>query len=116
MSGVKSAANALEAALQDLLAIFHGEGSTPEILSSLLDRCSTLTTQLVGATAASTSEELHDAAPALRRAQRLNAIARGIVERQRDDAGNLITSTRRARRTLGADAPVSDGISCDLQA
>jgi len=116
MSSVKIAANALEAALQDLLAIFHNEGSTPQVLASLLGRCSTLTTHLVGATAASTSEELQDAAPALHRAQRLNAIARGVVERQRDTAGSLITSTRRARRTLGADAPVSDGTSCDMQA
>ena len=54
--------------------------------------------------------------PLLRRAQRLNVIARGVVERQRETAGTLITSAQRARRTLGADAPVSDGTSCDVKA
>ena len=116
MSDVKSAASALEAALQDLLAVFHEEGVTPEVLASLQGRCSKLTTHLVGVTASSTSEELQEAAPALRRAQRLNAIACGMVERQRDAAGTLITSTQRARRSLGANAPVPDGASCDIQA
>lgn len=116
MRSVKSAARNLEAALQDLLAIFNGEGSTPEVVASLHERCVLLTTQLAEATTSSTPGELEDAAPALRRAQRLNAIARGLVDRKREEAGTLITSAQRARRTLGADAPVSDGTSCDVKA
>jgi hypothetical protein len=116
MRSLQSAASALETALQDLLAIFHSERATPEVVASLQDRCALLTTQLVEATTSSTSSELDAAAPALRRAQRLNAIARGVVERQREAAGTLIASAQRARRTLGGDAPVADGTSCDVQA
>ena len=116
MKSPMSAASALEEALQDLLAVFHAERSTPEVVASLHERCDLLTTELVEATASCTSSELEDAAPALRRAQRLNVIARGLVQRQRDEAGSLITSAQRARRTLGADAPVKDGTSCDVRA
>jgi hypothetical protein len=116
MRSLKSAAGNLEAALQDLLAIFNEDGSTPEVIASLQERCVLLTTQFAEATASSTPDELEGAAPALRRAQRLNAIARGLVERKREEAGTLITSAQRARRTLGADAPVSDGTSCDVKA
>ena len=116
MSSPKRAASALEAALQDLLAVFHAERSTPEVVKSLHERCALLTTELVEATTSSTPSELEDAAPALCRAQRLNAIARGLVERQREETGSLITSAQRARRTLGADAPVKDGTSCVVRA
>jgi hypothetical protein len=116
MRSLQSAASALEAALQDLLSIFHAERSTPEVVVSLQARCVLLTTQLVEATASSTPGELEDAAPALRRAQRLNVIAREVVEQQREAAGTLITSAQRARRALGSDAPVADGTSCDVQA
>jgi len=116
MSGVMRAADALEAALKDLLGIFGEEGTTPEVVASLSGRCSDLTTRLVTATTSCTREELEDAAPALRRAQRLNVIASGVVKCQRDTAGTSIAGAQRARRTLGADAPVSDGTSCDVQA
>ena len=116
MRSPKSTACELEAALQDLLSVFHANGATPETVSSLSDRCEHLTVELVEATTACTPSELEDAAPALRRAQRLNVIARSLVERQREEAGTLITVTQRARRTLGADAPVQGGTSCDVKA
>lgn len=116
MNGLTHAATALEEALKELLAVFGDEATTPEAITSLQERCCELTTRLVAATTSSTGEELQDAAPALRRAQRLNAIARGAVKRRRDTAGTLIASVQQARRTLGADAPVSNGTSCDMQA
>jgi len=116
MNGISRAATALEEALQELLAVFSDDATTPEAVARLHERCCDLTTRLVTATTSSTSSELQDAAPALRRAQRLNAIARGVVERRRDSAGALITCAQRARRTLGAGAPVPDGTSCDMQA
>ncbi len=116
MRSPKSAASALEGALQDLLSVFHAERSTPEVVASLHERCDLLTAELVEATTSCTPSELQDAAPALRRAQRLNVIARGLVERQREETGTLITAAQRARRALGADAPVQDGTSCDVKA
>lgn len=116
MSSPKRAASELEAALQDLLSVFHADRSNPEAVESLSDRCALLTAELVDATTSCTRRELEEAGPALRRAQRLNVIARDLVETQRDEAGTLITATQRARRTLGADAPVQDGTSCDLKA
>jgi len=116
MRSLKSAASALEESLQDLLALFHAESPAPEVVASLRDRCALLTTQLVEATVSSTPGEIEGAATVLRRAQRLNVIARGAVERQRETAGTLITSTQRARRALGVDAPVKDGVSCDVKA
>ena len=116
MMSPKGKAGELETALQDLLSVFHADGSTPEVIAALSDRCALLTAELIEATTACTPGELEDAAPALRRAQRLNVIARGLVERQREEAGTLITVAQRARRTLGADAPVQDGTSCDVKA
>lgn len=116
MNDTNRAAIALEEALRELLGVFHDEATAPEAMARVHDRCSELTTRLVAATSASTPAELEDAAPALRRAQRLNAIARGIVERQRGIAGTLIAGVQRARRAIGADAPIPDGTSCDLKA
>ena len=116
MRSPKSTADELEAALQDLLSVFHADGSTAEVIDSLGDRCALLTAELIEATTACTPGELEEAGPALRRAQRLNVIARGLVESQRAEAGTLITAAQRARRTLGADAPVQDGTSCDVKA
>ena len=116
MNGLTQAATALEEALQELLAVFGADATRPEAVVSLQERCCDLTTRLVTATTSSTSEELQDAEPALRRAQRLNAIARGVVERRRDTTGTLIAGVKQARRTLGASAPVPDGTSCDVQA
>ena len=116
MNGLTHTATALEEALKELLAVFGDEATTPEAITSLQERCCELTTRLVAATTSSTGEELQDAAPALRRAQRLNAIARGVVERKRDSAGTTLASVQHARRTLGADAPVPEGTSCDVQA
>lgn len=116
MNDVNLAANALEEALKALLGIFGEESTTPEAIDRLHERCRALTTGLVTATTASSSAELQEAAPALRRAQRLNAIARALVEHQRDTAGTLIATAHQARRALGADAPVPDGTSCDVRA
>jgi len=116
MRSPKSTAGELEAALQDLLSVFHTDGSTPDVIASLSDRCALLTAELIEATTACTPGELEDAGPALRRAQRLNVIARGLVEGQRGEAGTLIAAAQRARRALGTDAPVQDGTSCDVKA
>ena len=116
MTSVRDAAIALEEALKDLLGVFGDAPGSPEILKSLSDRCAGLTTRLVTATAACTSAELEEAEPALRRAQRLNAIAHGVVERQRDGAGTQLATVQRARRDLGSNAPVPDGTSCDISA
>lgn len=116
MNSVSRAANMLEKALKELLAVFGEDSTTSAAIASLHERCCELTTDLVTVTTASTSTELQDAAPALRRAQRLNAIARGVVERKRDSAGSTLASVQHARRTLGADAPVPEGTSCDVQA
>jgi len=112
----EQAAVALEGSLRELLGVLGEDGATPEAVGQLQSRCHDLTTRLVGATTACTASELEEAAPALRRAQRLNAIARGVVERQRDAAGALIAGAQRIRRTMGTNAPVSDGSSCDVRA
>ena len=116
MNGLTQAATTLEEALQELLAIFGDDGTTPDAVTSLHERCNDLTTRLVAATTASTREEIQDAAPALRRAQRLNAIARGVVECRREATGTQIVGVQRARRTIGANAPTPDGTSCDVRA
>ena len=116
MSKAQESASALESSLRELLGVL-GEGrATAEAVSQLQTRCGDLTEALVEATVAATETELEEAKPALQRAQRLNAIARGVVERQRDATGDLIAGAQRIRRTLGSDAPVSDGKSCDVRA
>ena len=97
---------------------FSGGGSRAftAAIGQLQARCHDLTNELVEAATICTREELEEAGPALQRAQRMNAIARGVVERQRDATGAQVTSAQRVRRTLGSDAPVGDGQSCDLRA
>ena len=95
MNDLSQAAIALEEALKALLGIFGQESTTPEAIDRLHERCCDLTTGLVTATTASSSAELQEAAPALRRAQRLNAIARALVE---------LASHERLRLTMGRAA------------
>lgn len=102
--------------MRELLGVLGEEGATADVIGQLQTRCHDLTRKLVEAATASTRAELEEAKPALQRAQRLNAIARGVVERQRDATGALIAGAQRIRRTLGSDAPVSDGQSCDVRA
>ena len=116
MNKAQEAASALEASLRELLGVLGEGGTTAEVVGQLQMRCGDLTEVLVEATTASTGTDLEEAKPALQRAQRLNAIARGVVERQRDVTGALIAGAQRIRRTLGSDAPVSDGKSCDVRA
>ena len=116
MNKAQEAASALEESLRELLGVLGEGGATAEAVTQLQTRCGDITEALVEATIASTASELEEAKPALQRAQRLNAIARGVVERQCDVTGGLITGAQRIRRTLGSDAPVSDGTSCDVRA
>ena len=116
MNNTQCVANELESSLRELLGVLGDGGASSEMIGQLQTRCHDLTNELVEATTTCTREELEEARPALQRAQRLNAIARGVVERQRDAAGALKTGAQRARRTLGSDAPVGDGQSCDLRA
>ena len=111
-----SVAIELESSLRELLGVLGEGGASSEAIGQLQARCHDLTNELVEATTICTREELEEAGPALQRAQRLNAIARGVVERQRDATGAQMTGAQRVRRTLGSDAPVGDGQSCDLRA
>jgi hypothetical protein len=109
-------ASELEASLRELLGVLGEGGATADAVGQLQTRCHDLTNALVEATTTCTATELGEAKPALQRAQRLNAIARGVVEAQRDAAGAQIAGAQRIKRTLGSDAPVSDGQSCDVRA
>jgi hypothetical protein len=116
MNHVQEAAGALEASLGELLGVLGEGGASAEVVGHLQMRCHELTTSLVQVTAECESAELEEAKPVLLKAQRLNAIARGVVEHQRDAAGALVAGAQRIKRTLGSDAPIADGSSCDVRA
>ena len=80
MNKAQGVASELEASLRELLGVLGEGGATADVAGQLQTRCHDLTNALVEATTTCTATELGEAKPALQRAQRLNAIARGVVE------------------------------------